>query len=119
MFDPLGFLAPFVIRGRIILKGIWQTRGQQWDSFIEDHLNSQFTDWILELNSGEAFEVPRWYQTSSEIVRNELHVFGDASEDAFCAVAYFVTQDSNQCRKTSFIMGKARVAPVKHHNSKT
>ena len=58
VFDPLGFLAPFVIRGRIILKGIWQTRGQQWDSFIEDHLNSQFTDWILELNSGEAFEVP-------------------------------------------------------------
>ena len=115
VFDPLGFLAPFVIRGRIILKGIWQTRGQPWDSFIEDHLNSQFTDWILELNSSEAFEVPRWYQTSSEKVRNELHVFGDASEDAFCAVAYVVTEDSNQCRKTSFIMGKARVAPVKHH----
>ena len=28
VFDPLGFLAPFVIRGRIILKGIWQTRRQ-------------------------------------------------------------------------------------------
>ena len=111
VFDPLGFLASFVIRGRIILKGIWQTKGQQWDSY----LNNQFSNWVAELNSGEAFDVQRWYQTSSESVRNELHVFGDASEDAFCAVAYVVTEDVNQDRKVSFIMGKTRVAPVKHH----
>ena len=115
VFDPLGFLAPFVIRGRIILKGIWQTRGQQWDSFIEENLNNQFSDWVAELSAGESFEVSRWYQTSSESVRNELHVFGDASEDAFCAVAYVVTEKVNADRKVSFIMGKARVAPVKHH----
>ena len=115
VFDPLGFLAPFVIRGRIILKGIWQTKGQQWDSFIEDDLNNQFAEWVAELNTGEAFDVPRWYQTSDDSVRNELHVFGDASEDAFCAVAYMVTEDKTHNRKVSFIMGKARVAPVKHH----
>ena len=44
VFDPLGFLAPIVIRGRIILKGIWQTRGQQWDSFIDENLSDQFSD---------------------------------------------------------------------------
>ena len=115
VFDPLGFLAPFVIRGRIILKEIWQTRGQQWDSYIEDNLNDQFSDWISELNAGEAFDVQRWYHTSSSSLRNELHVFGDASEDAFCAVAYVVTEDVNHQRNVSFIMGKARVAPVKHH----
>ena len=114
VFDPLGFLAPFVIRGRIILKGIWQTRGQQWDSFIKENLNNQFSDWVAELIAGESFEVTRRYQTSSESVRNELHVFGDASEDAFCAVAYVVTEKVNADRKVSFIMGKARVAPVKH-----
>ena len=38
VFDPLGFLAPIVIRGRVILKSIWQTKGQQWDSHIEDKL---------------------------------------------------------------------------------
>ena len=115
VFDPLGFLAPFVIRGRIILKEIWQTRGQQWDSYIEDNLNDQFSDWISELNAGKAYDVQRWYHTSSSSLRNELHVFGDASEDAFCAVAYVVTEDVNHQRNVSFIMGKARVAPVKHH----
>ena len=51
----------------------------------------------------------------NESLRNELHVFGDASEDAFCAVAYIVTENENADRKVSFIMGKARVAPIKHH----
>ena len=115
VFDPLGFLAPFVIRGRIILKGIWQTRGQQWDSFIDKNLSDQFSDWVRELNAGEVFEVSRWYETSSENIRNELHVFGDASEDAFCAVAYLVTENNQSERKVSFIIGKSRVAPVKHH----
>ncbi|XP_075263346.1 uncharacterized protein LOC142354894, partial [Convolutriloba macropyga] len=115
VFDPLGFLAPFVIRGIIILKGIWQTRGQQWDSFIDENLSDQFSDWVGELNAGEVFEVSRWYETSSENIRNELHVFGDASEDAFCAVAYLVTESNQSERKVSFIIGKARVAPVNHH----
>ena len=57
----------------------------------------------------------RWYQTSNELVTNELHVFGDASEYAFCAVAYLVTETRKAERKASFIMGKARFAPVKHH----
>ena len=66
VFETLGFLSPFVVRERIILKGIWQTKGQQWDSYIGESLNNQFADWIAELNGGEAFEVSRWYQTSDE-----------------------------------------------------
>ena len=88
VFDPLGF----GIRRRIILKGMWQTKGQQWDCYEDENLNNQFTDWIAKLNAGEAFEVSRWYQTSNENVTNELHVFGAASEDAFCAVAYLVKE---------------------------
>ena len=71
--------------------------------------------WLGELNAGEVFEVSRWYETSSENIRNELHVFGDASEDAFCAVAYLVPENYQSERKVSFLIGKARVAPVKHH----
>ena len=108
-------LSPFVIRGRIILKGIWQTKGQQWECCIDKNLNNQFADWIVELNAGEALEVSRWYQTSDENVKNELHVFCDASEDAFCAVEYLVTETRKAKREVSFIMGKARFAPVKHH----
>ena len=33
VFDASGFLASFVIHGRIILKGVWQTNGQHWDPY--------------------------------------------------------------------------------------
>ena len=116
-FDQLGFLAPFVIRGRMILKGIWQTEGKQWDSYIDENLNNQFADWVAGPNAGEIFEVSRCYLTINENVTNELHVFGDASEDAFYAVAYLVTETEKAEREDSFIMGKTRIAPVKHRKS--
>ena len=80
-------------------------------------MNNQFADWIAELNDGEYFEVSRCYQTSNENVTNELHIFGDASEDPFCAVPYLVTETKKAEREVSFIMGKARVALVKHHTT--
>ncbi|XP_075243780.1 uncharacterized protein LOC142338032 [Convolutriloba macropyga] len=115
VFDPLGFVAPFFIRGRIILKRIWQTKGEQWNSYIDEKSNNQFEDWITELNAVEAVEMSRWYQTSDEDVTNELHVCGDASEDAFCAVGYSVKETRKAEREISFMMGKPRVSPVKHH----
>ena len=42
--DPLVSLSPFVIRGQITMKSVWQTRGQQWDSIISSDLNEQFID---------------------------------------------------------------------------
>ena len=93
------------------MKQIWQTKGQQWDTAISD----EFSNWVAEINLGETFCVSRWYKVTNEAVKNELHVFGDASEDAFCAVAYLVSETPANERSVSFIMGKARVAPVKHH----
>ena len=39
VFDPLGFMAPFVIRGRMLMKRIWQTQGQKWDSPIAEDIH--------------------------------------------------------------------------------
>lgn len=36
IFDPIGILAPFVIRARLLLKQIWQTIGQTWDCKISE-----------------------------------------------------------------------------------
>ena len=56
----------------------------------------------------------RWYKLTNKDER-ELLVFGDVSKDAFCEVAYVVKADIDY-RHFSFAMGKARVAPMKHHN---
>jgi len=33
-------------------------------------------------------KIPRWIGLSEKIISNEIHVFGDASEAAYGAVAY-------------------------------
>ncbi|XP_075264725.1 uncharacterized protein LOC142356827 [Convolutriloba macropyga] len=46
---------------------------------------------------------------------NKIDTLKVCREDAFCAVAYLVTENDQSERKVSFIIGKTRVAPVKHH----
>ena len=55
----------------------------------------------------------RWYKLTNN-GEGELHVFGDASEDALCAVAYLVSAGIGY-RHVSFAMVKARVAQFKLH----
>ena len=43
----------------------------------------------------------------------QLHLFGDASERAFCAVAYFRFEYPGGERQCAFVAAKTRVAPVK------
>ena len=111
LFDPLGFVVPFSIRGKLIMKRIWQTQGQQWDKPIEESLQKSFNSWISELPQNNPIAPGRWYKMNSDD-KKELHVFGDASEDAFCAYVVSVGADY---RHVSFAMGKATVAPMKHH----
>ena len=107
-------MAPFVIRGRMLMKRIWQTQGQKWDSPIADDVNTELNKWVQEWSYSKQLSVSRWYNQES-CDRVELHVFGESSEDAFCAVSYVVITKPNGDRLIRFIVGKTRVAPMKHH----
>ena len=114
VFDPLGFMTPFVIRGRMLMKRIWQTQGQKWDSPVAEDLNTEFNKWVQEWSKSEQLSVPRRYNQEA-CDRVELQVFGDASEDAFRAVSYVLITKPNGDRLIRFIVGKTRVAPMKQH----
>ena len=57
--------------------------------------------------------ISRPYETTlKDITHRQLHIFADASESAFSAVAYFRSANESEV-ESSFIMGKSRVAPQK------
>ena len=66
LFDPLGFVVPFSIRGKLIMKRSWQTQGRQWDKPIEESLQKSFNTWISELPQNNPIAVGRWYKTNSD-----------------------------------------------------
>ncbi|XP_003382269.1 Pao retrotransposon peptidase family protein [Trichinella spiralis] len=73
------------------------------------------TDVADELETLASVRVPRALMVSpkDQVRRSELHVFGDASETAFGAVAYLMTESMDGAKEVRFCLAKIRVAPVR------
>ncbi|XP_067380798.1 uncharacterized protein [Channa argus] len=113
VFDPLGFLAPFLLLGKKILQEMCQ-RGIGWDEPLCKELKPQWESWLQDLKNLQQLQVPRCLVPfeSSKIQRIELHHFSDASSLGYgqCSYIRVVSEDKVHC---SLVIGKARVAPTK------
>ena len=48
LFDPIGFLAPFLVRAKILLQQVWQC-GIDWDDVLPSELLYEWSKWQEEL----------------------------------------------------------------------
>ncbi|XP_055614645.1 uncharacterized protein LOC129760976 [Uranotaenia lowii] len=116
VFDPLGLLAAFVIQGKILLQDIWRA-GTQWDEEIDDRANEKWTKWISQFPKVADIRVPRCYYPGADQTsyrQLELHIFADASENAYAAVAYFRIPVKTGGFRCSLVAAKTKVAPLRH-----
>ena len=113
IYDPLGFVAPVVIKGKLLMQSMMSTMvDNDWDEPLPDSFKEQWDRWISALSNLEHVSIPRQYAGGSfkDAECREVHIFADASKDAIAAVAYLkLTVD--QTVHTSFLLGKAKVAP--------
>ena len=88
LFDPLGFLAPFLLVARLLIQDLWRL-GYEWDQVIEGKLLDLWNKWLEGVKLVPEIRINRRYVLSEEAVHAiQLHVFCDASEAAYGAVAY-------------------------------
>ena len=113
LFDPLGFLEPFLIRAKIMMQELW-TLKLGWDDVIPSPQCEEWKKWIEEIKDVRHLEIPRRYYEfdSSEIRQRQLHVFCDSSEKAYGAVCYLRVV-ANHTVATQHVFAKSRVAPLK------
>ena len=115
IFDPLGLVAPFVLRAKLILQELWRL----WfdgDKPMSGPLLDAWEAWKAELPLLVTLSVPRCYlinQPSAQYVGAQIHVFADASEVAFGAAAYWRFETQDHSYHCSFIFGRTRLAPIK------
>ena len=83
-FDPLGLLAPVLIKGKLLLQEFWREK-KDWDSLTSDELNDQFQKYVEETILLNNIKIPR-YIGANKI--QSLFAFCDASEKACCAIVY-------------------------------
>ncbi|XP_014681598.1 PREDICTED: uncharacterized protein LOC106821347 [Priapulus caudatus] len=110
VYDPIGFTAAFLIRGKILMQKLWQ-RGIDWDDDLQASEKSEWRKFFLELEHLEGVSFPRCLMRKPVPV--ELVIFCDASEDAFRAVAYTRWEESEGIFGVRFLSAKSRVAPLK------
>ena len=114
IYDPLGFAAPFLLRGKRILQLLCK-ENIGWDDAIPEELQMQWEMWRNELPLLEVMEVPRCFKSKEmeNLKKIELHHFSDASTEGYGQCSYLRLVDSRDRVNCSLVMGKARVTPLK------
>ena len=80
---------------------------------MEPSEEEEFLRWKEQLPIVAETSIDRRY-FNRERDKTELHVFADASEDTMCAVAYLRSQPKEYSADLAFVIGKCRVAPMRH-----
>ena len=117
IFDPIGFWAPISMSAKLILQKLCAA-SCGWDDAIPPALADAWQVWLREAEELSDTRLPRDISgPSGEACSTELHVFVDASESAYSAVAYIrkemITVSGENSVFVRFLMGKSRVAPLR------
>ena len=114
LYDPLGLLAPVVVRAKRIFQ-LACSNNLNWDDQLPIDLFKKWEDWLQEIPTLDDFLVSRCYKIEAhEPDEIQLHIFCDGSELAYAAVAY-LRFSYKQLGKatTAFVLAKSRLVPLK------
>lgn len=115
LYDPLGFISPVTIKGKIILRKVVSST-VDWDEPLTGQVIEEWNNWKTNLPELESLRIPRpIVRNLSESENKELLIYCDASESAIAAVCYLRVTYNDSSVSTGYVLGKAKVAPVSGH----
>ena len=116
IYDPIGFIAPFTVRLRTIMQDVWRL-GKQWGKLLLTSFDATLKSLMTEIRNISSIKIPRFlFEEKKTPKESTLHIFCDASLTAMCAVAYLKTEYTDSTGSINFIMGKAKVAPIRQQS---
>ncbi|XP_058827081.1 uncharacterized protein LOC131687057 [Topomyia yanbarensis] len=110
LFDPLGLIAPVVIRGKLLMQELWLMQSE-WDQPVPTIIKEKWYAYYKDLPKIAEFRTERYAFLPNASVK--LHVFCDASEAAFGACVYARSADTKGNIRVELLASKSRVAPLK------
>ncbi|XP_058817515.1 uncharacterized protein LOC131680822 [Topomyia yanbarensis] len=110
LFDPLGLIAPVVIRGKLIMQELWMVQCN-WDEPVPKRMEEKWAAYCRDLPKITEFRTERYAFLPNASI--QLHTFCDASEVAFGACVYARSVDPQGNVRVQLLASKSRVAPLK------
>ena len=116
IYDPLGILSPLTVVMKILFQQICLGKFD-WDSPLPDHIERRWKNWVNDLQKTRHIIVARctYDGITEQIMSYSLHVFGDASSKAYCAVIHLV-METDSSSYVRLLSSKTKVAPLVKHS---
>ncbi len=115
VFDPLGFVCPLMLEARIFLQGLWAKEFDWTDAITQEEID-KWNAWLPNLVRLKELRFPRVLLPGlpGNFANFQVHVFSDASKEAYAAVAYIRLRYRDDGRVyTNFIQAKNKIVPKK------
>ena len=111
-YDPLGYLAPGIIKYKIFFQRLCQSK-LDWDADLPDELQDCWRVLLADLREASLISIPRcyYYQVEGTPLSYTLCGFCDASQLTYAAVIYLVIESASDT-EVKFLTSKTRVAPI-------
>lgn len=113
LYDPLGLLAPVIVRAKIFVHSTWLLQ-LSWDHPLPEREAEEWRSFAQTLYLLGQLRVHRWLHVpspSDDLL--EIHGFADASQRAYAAVVYVRSGEKGRKGRVTLALSRTRVAPLK------
>ncbi|XP_055623484.1 uncharacterized protein LOC129766910 [Toxorhynchites rutilus septentrionalis] len=110
LFDPLGLIAPIVVRAKILMQNLWLL-SCSWDEPVPKNIQESWDKYHQHLPLISSYRIQRCAFLPNAIL--QLHTFSDASEAAYGACTYIRCEDTKGNITVHLLSSKSKVSPLK------
>ncbi|XP_075158129.1 uncharacterized protein LOC142231406 [Haematobia irritans] len=111
LFDPAGWIAPVIIRAKILMQQLW-LEGIGWDDNLGPESQATWNRLVFDFPHINSISIPRWIQCCPTDTL-EIHGFSDSSQAAYCACVYLRCQTNKSVVFSNLLVAKSKVPPLK------
>ncbi|XP_049886484.1 uncharacterized protein LOC126380961 [Pectinophora gossypiella] len=109
IFDPLGWLSPITIKGKLLFQKVWAIN-LAWDDVLPEEVQQEWNTLQEDIHNIADIKIPRWMGDTNKPI--ELHGFCDASEKAYACVIYCKSVTNDNKHIVKLVAGKTKLSPL-------
>ena len=110
IYDPLGLIAPLIVRAKILVQQAWIQK-LQWDETVPATLALKWNQLRDDFRLISQLQIPRKVVVSHALI--QLHVYSDASKYAYGSCIYARCIDDLGNISVNLVAAKSKIAPIK------